>query len=65
MAAQMTEDQTLLKDAAERYLRDSYDFNERRERIAGGHYSTPHSGRLLLTWGGWHSPSTKISVAWA
>ena len=41
MAAQMTEDQTLLKDAAERYLRDSYDFNERRERIAGGNYSDP------------------------
>ena len=30
----MTEDQTLLKDSAERYLRDSYDFNQRRERIA-------------------------------
>ncbi|MED5315676.1 MAG: acyl-CoA dehydrogenase family protein, partial [Pseudomonadota bacterium] len=37
----MTEDQTLLRDAAERYLRDSYDFNERRERIAGGIYSDP------------------------
>lgn len=35
----MTEDQTLLKDAAERYLRDSYDFNERRARIAAGTYS--------------------------
>ena len=41
MAAQMTEDQALLKDAAERYLRDSYDFNERRERIAGGTFSDP------------------------
>ena len=41
MAAHMTEDQTLLKDAAERYLRDSYDFNQRRERIAGGVYSDP------------------------
>ena len=37
----MTEDQTLLQDAAERYLRDSYDFNQRRERIAGGVYSDP------------------------
>lgn len=41
MARQMTEDQTLLKDAAERYLRDSYDFNDRRERIATGTYSDP------------------------
>ena len=37
----MTQDQTLLRDTAERYLRDSYDFNERRERIAGGTYSDP------------------------
>ena len=41
MSAHMTEDQTLLQDAAERYLRDSYDFNQRRERIAGGVYSDP------------------------
>ena len=41
MAAQMTEDQSLLKDAAERYLRDSYDFNGRRDRIAEGVYSDP------------------------
>jgi hypothetical protein len=41
MSAHMTEDQTLLQDSAERYLRDSYDFNQRRERIAGGVYSDP------------------------
>lgn len=41
MTGQMTEDQSLLKDAAERYLRDSYDFNWRRERIADGVYSDP------------------------
>ena len=41
MSGQMTEDQTLLKDAAERYLRDSYDFNQRRERIAAGVYNDP------------------------
>ena len=42
MSAHMTEDQTLLQDAAERYLRDSYDFNQRRERIAAGVYSDPN-----------------------
>ena len=42
MSGHMTEDQTLLQDAAERYLRDSYDFNQRRERIAEGVYSDPN-----------------------
>ena len=37
----MNEDQTLLMDAAERYLRDSYDFNARRERLANGTYADP------------------------
>ncbi len=37
----MNEDQTLLHDAAERYLRDSYDFNARRERLANGTYADP------------------------
>ena len=41
MAEQMTEDQSLLQNAAERYLRDSYDFNGRRDRIAEGIYSDP------------------------
>ena len=37
----MNEDQTLLHDAAERYLRDNYDFNARRERLANGIYTDP------------------------
>ena len=41
MSAHMTDDQTLLQDAAERYLRDSYDVTQRRERIAAGVYSDP------------------------
>ena len=36
MSGHLTEDQTLLQDAAERYLRDNYDFNQRRARIADG-----------------------------
>ncbi len=32
----MTEEQQMLRDAAERYLRDNYDFNERRERVNRG-----------------------------
>ena len=39
MPGHMTEDQTLLQDAAELYLRASYDINHRRERISGGIYS--------------------------
>ena len=41
MTEQMTEDQTLLKVTAERYLSDNYDFNDRRERVATGTYSDP------------------------
>ena len=51
MSGQMTEDQKLLKDAAERYLRDSYDFNERRERIATGVYSDPAQWRAFAEMG--------------
>ena len=47
----MTEDQALLKDAAERYLRDSYDFNERRERIAGGTFSDPTQWQAFANMG--------------
>ena len=34
----MTEEQQMLRDAAERYLRDNYDFNKRRERVTAGDY---------------------------
>ncbi len=51
MTAHMTEDQTMLKDAAERYLRDSYDFNQRRERIAGGVYSDPSQWQAFAEMG--------------
>ena len=51
MSAHMTEDQTLLQDAAERYLRDSYDFNQRRERIAGGVYSDPDQWQAFAEMG--------------
>jgi len=34
----MTEEQQLLRDSAERYLRDNYDFNHRREQIRAGDY---------------------------
>jgi len=51
MAAQMTEDQALLRDAAERYLRDSYDFNERRKRIAGGTFSDPTQWQAFANMG--------------
>ena len=47
----MTEDQTLLQDAAERYLRDSYDFNQRRERIADGVYSDPNQWQAFAEMG--------------
>ena len=51
MHAHMTEDQTLLQDAAERYLRDSYDFNQRRERIAEGVYSDPNQWQAFAEMG--------------
>ena len=51
MSAHMTEDQTLLQDAAERYLRDSYDFNQRRERIAAGVYSDPDQWQAFAEMG--------------
>ena len=51
MSAHMTEDQTLLQDAAERYLRDSYDFNQRRERIAAGVYSNPDQWQAFAEMG--------------
>lgn len=34
----MTEEQQMLRDSAERYLRDNYDFNKRRDLIASGEY---------------------------
>ena len=51
MSGHMTEDQTLLQDAAERYLRDSYDFNQRRERIAEGVYSDPNQWQAFAEMG--------------
>jgi alkylation response protein AidB-like acyl-CoA dehydrogenase len=47
----MTEDQTLLHDASDRYLRDSYDFNARRERIALGVYTDPQHWRAFAEMG--------------
>lgn len=39
----MTEDQQMLHDAAERYLRDNYDFNSRREVVSSSEFmSEPH-----------------------
>jgi hypothetical protein len=43
----MTEDQVLLQDAAERYLRDNYDFNARRERLTQGVYTDPQHWQFL------------------
>lgn len=34
----MTEEQQMLRDAAQRYLRDNYDFNKRRELVNAGQY---------------------------
>lgn len=47
----MTEDQVLLQDAAERYLRDSYDFNARRERLAQGVYTDPQHWQAFAEMG--------------
>ena len=39
----MTDDQQMLHDAAERYLRDNYDFNSRREVVSSSEFmSEPH-----------------------
>jgi len=51
MAVTLTEDQTLLQDAAERYLRESYDFNHRRENVAQGIYSDPAQWRAFAEMG--------------
>jgi len=47
----MTEDQVLLQDAAERYLRDSYDFNARRERLTQGVYTDPQHWQAFAEMG--------------
>ncbi|MEK9654271.1 MAG: acyl-CoA dehydrogenase [Halieaceae bacterium] len=47
----MNEDQTLLRDAAERYLRDNYDFNSRRERLANGIYNDPQHWQAFAEMG--------------
>ena len=36
--ADMTEEQQMLRDASERYLRDNYDFNQRRDGFRAGNY---------------------------
>ncbi|MDG2460508.1 MAG: acyl-CoA dehydrogenase [Luminiphilus sp.] len=47
----MTEDQTLLQDAAERYLRENYDFNKRRENITQGIYRDPEQWQAFADMG--------------
>ena len=34
----MSEEQQMLRDASERYLRDNYDFNQRRDGFRAGNY---------------------------
>ena len=39
----MTEEQTMLWDTADRYLRDHTDFNQRRDQIAEAIYNQPET----------------------
>jgi len=47
----MTEDQQMLRDAAERYLRDNYDFNARRERVNAGEYMSQEHWNTMAEMG--------------
>lgn len=47
----LTEEQQLLADSAERYLRDTYDFNDRRERCQTGRYRSPEHWRAFADMG--------------
>ena len=47
----MTEEQTMLWDTAERYLRDNTDFNQRRYQIAEGIYNQPEKWQAFAEMG--------------
>ena len=47
----MTEEQQMLRDAAERYLRDNYDFNQRRERVNNGEYMSQEHWNAMAEMG--------------
>ena len=47
----MTEEQTMLWDTAERFLRDNTDFNQRRDQIAQGIYNQPEKWQAFAEMG--------------
>lgn len=47
----MTEEQTMLWDTADRYLRDNSDFNQRRDQIAEGIYNQPQKWQAFSEMG--------------
>ena len=47
----MTEEQQMLRDAAERYLRDNYDFNTRRALVNAGHYMSQEHWQTMAEMG--------------
>jgi len=47
----MTEEQTMLWDTADRYLRDNADFNQRRDQIAKGIYNLPQKWQAFAEMG--------------
>ena len=67
MVVTLTENQTLLQDAAERYLRESYDFNHLGKTSLGVFIAIRHSGALLQRWAGWHYliPNRLAASRWA
>ena len=47
----MTEEQTMMWDTADRYLRDNADFNQRRDQIAKGIYNLPQKWQAFAEMG--------------
>ena len=47
----LTEEQQLLADSAERYLRDTYEFNDRRERCQAAQYRSPEHWQAFAEMG--------------
>ena len=47
----MTEEQTMLWDTADRYLRENTDFNQRRDQIAEAIYNQPQKWQAFAEMG--------------
>ena len=61
----LTDEQQMLRDAANRFVREQYGFEARRRLQAAGGASTPSTGRSTPRWAGSRSACRRTSAAWA